>query len=428
MISESLFWILACSCFYYIFRCYYDPSRLYQFPALSAVAVIVILLPTLFFIKGEERALLSDDYNRFVLNAILCFWAGILGHTLAISKFNRGEKMANTPYFVNYTSIINKIIPYVIIGGIASFMMPASQFGNETTSGIFAILVYFARLLRPSAIILLCLYLIKPKPLTLLLFLVWFIFFFFFLIISGRRSEFFTIALVLSLPYYFIKKITVNKNYIIPGVITGILIFILLPIVRPYMKSGDYSQISNVSLKPVVDGYISGEKPNEIIHAALNMRAVKESGEYGYGLSTVINGLIYQYASATIFGTKFKESLMLRKVDIEMLRFKYGGPLDQGFRYYLTPTGYGSSYTEFGFWGCLTYFLFAYISGVYYKKAMTIKEFKYIILYCFIAVMSLFSVYDSITAVISTYLPPYMLVFYHVIYFNNSKPKKLNYL
>lgn len=424
--ADFLFWTLVATSLFFIFRCYNDVERIYQYPALSALSTLVFVVPTLFFIKDEKTILPIEDYNRFVFNALLCFWAGVIGYSVGLKHFDYSNYQVKHPfkYEIHYAKLVRILTVYAVLGGLASALIPASTFGNESTGGNFAITLYFARLLRPTAILVFALYLVKPTPRLLILFIIWFIFSAEFLVISGRRSEFFTMCMVFMFPLFMIGGRKVNKNLILPGVILGLFVVVLFPIIRPYTKSGNYGQIANLSLAPVLQEYASGDRSNEIIDASLNMAAVARTGDYGYLGATLVNGFTNQYASATLFGKDFKDNLKLDKVNLGELRDEYAFSNDsKGFKFYLTQTGYANAFLELGYFGGLLFFIFAFFCAKFYKRAMQAGNFKYKVFYCMFAVTILFSVYDNIPAILFLYLPPYLLVYYHVFSVNKQRKR-----
>lgn len=425
--SDFLFWCLALSVIYYIVRCYNNVERFYQYPTLAAIATLIFILPTLFFIKDFNYILPVEDYNRYCVNALLCFWGGIAGYYWGFKKFDYSNFKKKHPfkYEIHYEKMIRVLAVYIMVGAVASALIPASTFA-DSIGGQGAITLYFARLLRPAAIIVFAMYLIKPKPILLAFFLIWLLFALEFMIISGRRSEFFTICMVFMFPLFLVKGKAVNRALIIPGVFLGLCVVVLFPIIRPYTKSGNWSQIANISLAPVIADFTSGERTNEVIDASLNMAAVARAGQYNYGLVTVVDGLISQYASSTLFGKDFKESLLFDKVNLAELRDEGSAPNDKiGFKFYLTPTGYANAFVEFGYFGWVMYFAFGVLCAKLYKRAKQTGNFRYIVFYCMFSIMILFAVYDSIPSIISTYFLPYLLVFYHVIGAVNKQRKRI---
>lgn len=416
-LSHILFYLFLFSCLGVLLSGYKDTRRFYQYPAISALACLVFYVPTLFFLLNEPGIFPIGPYNLFVFNSLLCFWLGILGYSIGV----KAPIKSKVKYEYNYDSIVRILVIYVIIGAISSVLVPADEFGNSTTSGMVVIYIYFSRLLRPAAIILFCLYLSKKNKFVLFLFLVWLFFSLKFLIISGRRSEFFTIVTIFGLPLYYIKNAKINRNLVIPGIIVSFAVIMLFPVLRPYTKAGKYDEILDISFDKVVKEYASGENANEIVDASLNMASVTVAGEYNLFYKSVYNKIINQYASRTLFGPELKESLKVDEVNMDEVRSNYGVYGTHGFLFYLTPTGFANAYTELYFFGGFLYFFFAYFYGFVYKYAISGNSLKFKILAIYLGVMTLFAIYDSLPNVISVYFPPYLFVFFHVFIFAKKR-------
>lgn len=413
-----LFLIFLFSCISQIVLAFRDPKKFYEYPCLIALVTLVFIMPTLIFTYFNADILSDTLYNRYVLNAILCFWFGIIGYRFALKNFKIKSPIKNYVYDKN--AMVRILTFYVLIGGIMSSLIDATKFGNETTGGQFSIILYFARLLRPAAVILISIYLIRPSKFILLLIGVWFFFSLKFMIISGRRSEFFTLGMIIFFPLYFFKKVVIPRYVIVIGLILGVSAITLFPVFRQFTKAGNYTQITNVSVVQAIRATISGTRTNEVIEACYNMNVVATENSYNYGV-TFINDLTFQYVSSTLFGEETKREFQLPSVDLEALRKKnHTGYSDTGFKYYLTLTGYASAFIEFGYLGCLLFLIFGFISGVIFKNASFRKTLTSKVFYCMFAVMILFSVYDTIPSVL-TYFIPYLLVFIHTFYFSRRK-------
>lgn len=412
---ELLFWALCLSCLFFIIKSFGRISLAYTFPTLFSLATFIFIIPTLFIFKNDAIYLTDETYNRFCINAFLCFWMGIAGYR-AGNFFN--SKPSKTEKVFYYNNITRSATYFIAIGGFASIFIDPKSFGDQA-GGVFAIILFFSRFLRPAAIILWSLYLYKKSQKVLALFCVYLFFAMQFIVISGRRSETLILGLVVFFPLYFIKKVKVNRVMYASGMVIALLVVILLPLFRTFTKAGNFSSISSISVSEAVTDQISGEKSNEVLDAALNMEAVQKSGKYNYGV-TFFNYFVAQFASSTLFGDDLKGDLTLEPVNMMELREKLNYTTDtQGFKYWLTPTGFGNAFIEFGFFGSLMYFLIGLLAARIYKKAMNYEAVQYKVLYCMFAVLILLSVYDSIPA-----LPIHFFPYAMVYWFCFRKPYK----
>lgn len=416
-LRQVLFWFLVVSNIFFVVRIFRNSKYIYEFPGLFSLCSFVFIVPTLFAIRNFDT--ISDSiYNRYVINALLCFWCGIAGYYFGIRNIIIKQTFKDNPPKYNYDKIINILSIYIFIGGVASIFINPKNFGQEL-GGTFAIILFFSRLLRPAALIIICFYLIKQKKFPLFLLLIWAFFAIQFIVISGRRSETFISALIVIFPLFFIKKVQISRPLLLPITILAIGIVVLFPIYRQYTRAGQFSELSNVSAREMFSNQLEGQRTNEVIESAYNMDVVAKSGEFNYGTSFV-NGLINQFVSSTIFGKDAKQSLLLEGQDLAQMRSSYLLYSDDiGYKFYLTPTGFGNAFLEFGFFGCLMFAILGYLSCYLYKKAIYQNAVEPKVLYCMFAIMILFSVYDSIPSLV-VYFLPYLFVYLHVFKFSNT--------
>ncbi|MEK6481637.1 hypothetical protein WJR50_29100 [Catalinimonas sp. 4WD22] len=401
MYRELLFYTFAFSAFIPIYQAYKRPRKLYELPFLYGVACFVFIIPTLFFVKEDNYLLTDSQYNRYVLNAIICFWAAIWGYH-SINNAQRIEKNRKELVYSD-NKIFIAILPLILIGGYASSLIDPSEFGSEQ-GGIFAIILFFSRLLRPAIVILFTTYLMKSNQKKLILLLFYLALSLQFIIISGRRSEVFNLVITIIFPLFFIKKAYIPKQFIIPAIILVITVIAVLPVTREFTKRGEFNQLLNLSLTEISSAYLSGERTNEVIEAAINMEVVDREGIYNYGVS-MYNYLVHQYASSTIFGSDVKKSLFIEKVNMDRLREKYFWMGDAvGYKGYLSYTGFAATFYEFGYFGCILFFLFGRLTKSFWVRTQDGNIF-WVLFYCCFATFILFSVYHSIMAIPTIFLP-----------------------
>lgn len=388
-----------------------DVRKIYQLPFLYSVFCLVFILPTLFYIKDFPNILSDSEYNRFIFNSILCVLGAILGYySISEKQFSLNSSI----YVYSESRIYIRILPFMLFGLYSAFLIDPTTFGDEV-SGSFAIILFFSRLLRPVAIILFCLYLVKPDNKKLFLLLIWLFIVFQFIIISGRRSEVFTLAITIGFPLFFIRNIIVPKWAIMPSLFVALLVVIILPVVRQFTKAGEFEKIQSVDVNSIIGLYLVGENTNEVIEASINMEVTSIENNYGWGIS-VYNSFVNQYASATIFGKAFKENLYVKSgKNLEELRDAYWTQTSGGdFKPYLTLTGFASTFLEFGYFSCIIYFFFGRLCKRLYLLACK-KDLYYVVLYTVFSLFILMSVYDSLLAIPTTFLPFFLIIYISII-------------
>ncbi|MDA8951860.1 oligosaccharide repeat unit polymerase [Flavobacteriaceae bacterium] len=368
-------------------KAFKDSTKFYQLPVLVSLTTIAFILPSLIIHVNLSTYISDQEYFLFVLNIILCLSASYLGYNKKY-KFNISQNI----YSLNKILIV--ISPFVFIGFyISFFLIDATQFGT-INEGVTVIFIYFSRLLRPSAIIVFFILLIKQKKYALFLFILYLIVAFELIVISGRRSEIFTLGITLLLPLFFVKNYIPSKKISIVLLLIGASAFLILPAVREFTRKGDFNKIKNISFNNVIQSYYLGDKSNEILEAAINMNIVYENNGYSYG-ARFINKFTNQFVSGTLFGKDFKQSIQIEVFDLES--YRNNAYKNSDFKNYLSNTGFVDTFYDFGFFSCIIFYFFATISKKLWIKAYHSSDIMHKMFYSYFVTMIFMSVYDSIS-------------------------------
>jgi hypothetical protein len=365
-----------------------DRTKYYQLPIIFSITTFALIIPSLFSQMFSDLILSDTEYYLYIINVILCLFASYMGYS-----HNPKIKLVENKY--SYPKILIITIPFFLVSFyISFFLIKAEEFGN-VLGGLFAILIFFARMIRPVGIILFFIHLIKPRFITFCLLLVWVIVPLRFIIISGRRSEFFMLFITLLLPLFFIKKYIPNKKLLVLGGIVGFLAYFVLPTIREYTKKGEFDALSEINIFKGVQEYSDGEMTNDIYEAAINMNLVYESFGYQYG-GQYFNKFVNQFVSSTIFGDNIKEAFKIDGFDFESARrIKSGNKGD--YLNYLAPSGYVDSFYDFGFLAFIPFYFFARISKKIWIQAYYSKNLYSQIFYSYFVVLMFMAIYDSLS-------------------------------
>jgi len=365
-----------------------DKTKYYQLPVIFSVTTLALIVPSLFSNLFSTTILSETEYNIYTFNIILCLLASYIG-------FNTKSNiiLKNSKYNINKILVI--VLPFFLIGFFISFfVLKAEEFGS-VFGGMFAILLFFGRMIRPAAIIIFFIHLIKPRKITLILLIIWVLVPLRFIIISGRRSEFFLLAITILLPLFFIKNYIPSRKLLVIGGIFGFLAFFILPLTRQYTKKGDYESIKNIDVFQDISSYNKGEKTNEVFEAAINMNLVFQNNGYSYG-GLYVNKFINQFVSSTFFGDGAKEKFRLYQFDFENSRNKVVHTKG-GYKNYLAPSGYTDSFYDFGFLAFIPFYIFARISRKIWDQAYFSNNVYSKMFYTYFVVLMFMSIYDSLS-------------------------------
>lgn len=384
----------------------YDKTALYQMPCLISITTLAFILPSIALNTANHELFTDASYSIYVSNAILCMLGAYLGYHFGQSPDIDRIKSDNTydrNKVIFYTSI------FFLIGVFFSLQINPFELGG-ITEGFAVIKITLGRLIRPASIILIFCFLKKKNYWLVFLLLLWLFVTMRFVIISGRRSEVFIFFISLLLPLFFMRNLILSKlRYIIIGVLFGMSVFIVLPVVREFTKQQEYMKVQNINVIELFDTYFSGDKTNEVAEAAFNVEVIYKENGYNYGAS-FYNSFVNQFVSSTLFGKDAKKKALIDVTSIKELRGRHYNPHLGPFKFYLTPTGYADSFYAFGFFAFFLYGIFGYITRRIYDKAIYSGDVMDQIFYSFYVIMIFNSVYESISHI------PVLLVMYLVVF------------
>jgi len=408
--------ILILLCIYPFFSLKKDKTKLYQLPCLFGMVTVGMIVSTLITNVINVNGLSEDAFNLYIVNACLCLICAYFGYSLPVKQISKAYQY-NEKKMLFITSI------FFFIGLYFYFLLGEFDYA-ERNEGWAAIFIVFARFTRPATIIMLFLLLRKYSIYKLLIVLLWLCISLFRIGVDGRRSEFFLLLFTIFLPLFFVKGyIPYKKRFLLIAIVSGISVYILLPVVRIYTLESFYrgtnswNEIANINFSKELLLTLEGEKTNDILEATYTQYAIKETGEYNYG-SDFYNRLVDQYASRTLFGEGTKEKLYINKIDLYSVRRKVNEWGD--FRFYLTKTGFVDVFAMFGYFGCLMFFFFARISKRMWYDAIYTEDIMHKVFYSNFLIFICWAIYTSISWLIVA-LTHFLLVYLPIKYFSRVK-------
>jgi oligosaccharide repeat unit polymerase len=403
---DFAFYLLLLSIIIPIIQAYRKPAKICELPFLYSIAIMVYILPPLLGVKGNDLILSNSEYIHYTIFTTVCFWSAVLGYNI----YNSKNKNTRNLYLYDEKKFSIALYCFMVMAFVAIIILGNFDINNRI-GGAYAVILYPSRALRPATIMLFVLYLVSPSKDKLFFLIVSLLFSLKIIIVDGRRSEVFNLFITIVFPLFFAKGKSVPRYFILPSIIISILVFTLLPVIRQYTLTGNYSKVLTISPAEIIKSQAEGISTNEVVDAAKSMEVVRLGGKYNWGI-TIYNNFVFQYVSGTFFGEDTKANFSIKpNVEIENLRYKYSRSDTDFFKYYLAPTGVGAAFTEFGYGGCIVFFLFGLMTKRFFENAIRRDNISSLMFYCFFATFILFSVYDSLFS-IPTFIILYLFVFY----------------
>lgn len=402
-----VFLIIFCIVVVYPFlKLRYDKTALYQLPCLISITTLAFILPSLALNVNNHKLFSDTSFFIYIINASLCMLGAYSGYYFGQMQ---NTKSVRSPNHYNRNKVIFYASVFFLIGAFFSLQINPFELGG-ITEGFSVIKITLGRLIRPASIILIFCFLRKRNNWLTFLLILWLFVTLRFVLISGRRSEVFILIISIILPLFFVKGVIISKfRHIIVGILFGMSVFIVLPVIREFTKAQKFEQIQNINVTELFNTYLSGDKTNEIAEAAYNLEVVYMEGCYNYGAS-FYNSFVNQFVSSTFFGKDAKKNALIKVKSIQQLRNNHYNAQLGTYKFYLTPTGYADSFFSFGFFACFLFFVFGFITRRIYDKAIYSNDIMNEIFYSFYVIMIFNSVYESISHI------PVLLFFYLIVY------------
>ncbi|MEH2374715.1 hypothetical protein [Nostoc sp.] len=344
-------------------------ERIYQYPFFMGSMFISFLLPQVFALINHPGLVSQDALERVLLMSCLCAAACWIGY---IIKPNT-KWLKKLDVMIDQRKLFRAGIALMFQGYLFNFLLSITTIQRSdvgTWTGPATIYVFFAQVINIAFGIFLLQTLKHPKVINLILTIIagWPVVQ---PIFQGRRQPTMTFIIIVGLSFWLVLRYVPPRLAVITAVV---LLAFIIPVVGALRShfwdlvfSGKWKEISFASQR-AFETLQTGDIL-ELRNAALLADATEKTGLYGYG-SGWWDSIVFQYVPGQILGYDFKQFLQFHLITREKLENLYGYTIPNGS----TTTGIGDSFTEFGYLGCFSFALIAYlfknlwISAVYQKS------------------------------------------------------------
>ena len=335
-----------------IFRGLLGRDGIYQYSFLAGTTFAAFVLPQLIGLSHDRflpPGALESTLILAILSVIMC-WLGTAVVERPLSLFN---------WVYDDRRLLLASVALSALGGYfyyALSRLPIEMLSNSQWTGLPVAYLFFARALTYGFALAVFLYARNRSKLALLVAIYGAVFCLDQIIIGGRRQDLVEFVIIVLMALWFQRGWCLPRSVMLAGIIIGTL----------FINSvGDYRAATMHAEGPKWDavadidfiGNLSDLTKNggaEVRNAAYNIAAVSRSMKFDLGLMHW-NALIFSYVPAQLVGRDIKQALFLPLPQPAIEEYAYQPALGS------TWTGLSDAFQSFWFFGCLKFFVIAYV-------------------------------------------------------------------
>lgn len=402
-----------------------DRRRFFEFPFLISLATTVFLTPQIFFVVDNESMVPTDAFYMSMFHGMNCILLAYAGYF----TYRRTPWPKVVKYDVHKIFLSGACV--VVIGYIGYILMDIfiykeflgayrheEGFYSLDFRGAIVYLIYVARLTVPGLLICMIAIFVRPKPMYIAFVTVALFYPMMDILFAGRRFMLVMMIAIVAFPLYYVRRFVPPAWGIVAGSIVILLAVVLLP---EYRKEAGldvgWKAVTDVNVTKALEDYIYGDRQLEMPYQMLSIGAIFQTGGYGYGID-FYNSIVKQFVPRGLVGNKFKENFYLPGAQPEEAQEEVYGVSGA---YYLSESGIIDSFWEFGFFGCILFFITGRFWAWLYDRSVHSQDLRFALASCLFAWVPPYLMYGGFLSTANRLLPA-IVCFYFVHRFSRVKP------
>lgn len=330
----------------------FQRGRIYQYPFLAGAVFAGFALPQLvgllsdpFLPEGAFEATLIMAN----LVAAMC-WLGSAAVQKPMRAFDWNYDDRRLVYVAAGMSLLGGYFYYALS------RLPVEMTGVSQWTGLPVAYLFFARILTYGFALGVLIYARTGSRAALLVACYGGIFALDRIVNAGRRQDLIEFLTIIMLAFWFQRNRCVPRPVMLAGLVLGALFINSIGDYRAAAENADGPTWDRVSEIDFVGNFsrLSEDGGAELRNAVYNIAAVRRSMKFDLGLSHW-NALVFSYVPAQLVGTALKQSLYLPVPQPAFEEYLYTPPMGS------TWTGLSDSFQSFWYFGCLKFFLIAFV-------------------------------------------------------------------
>lgn len=373
------------------------PERYYTYPTLAGFTWLFYIFP-----MAVGAVINPDKYPKGVLDdygieialimCILCVISGWRGYNAGIKKFCSNSYSLNLYTDESYKRIVIIAVGLYLISFYGAYKLAelAGGFSAQFTSGRHYVLewrgapVMYSFLINymgPSFFMMLLCTLRCNKKIYWILTAIFSLYPLTTIVFLGRRSKLAAFCVLCVLAVFFVYRKAPPRWMLLYGALFMGLVIIVGDAYRTISQYGlsheNIQKIKQIDITSEVKSTLFGKGYSEFDVIVVEGARATQQFDYGFGTS-LWNSFIHAVIPRQLFGQHFKESLLVKRPFMGQSSLSlYGWEIPYGSN----PTGPGSALVEFGFLGCLFYWVIGYAFAWLWVRAYYNSDLRFQIWY-----------------------------------------------
>lgn len=357
---EILVVTFVVTCLLLIVQGLFTRDGIYQYPFLAGCVFAAFILPQVIGLAHDRflpPGALEATVFLAILSAVMC-WAGAWTAHRPLLAFN-------WDYDDRYLLIASAALSAA--GGYFYFSLsrlPPEMLENTQWTGLPVAYLFFARVLTYGFALAVLLYARNGSRLALAVAAYGALFYLDRIVFNGRRQDLVEFLTIILLAFWFQRRWCLPRSVMLVGMFAGGLLINSIGDYRALsMGQGgpQWNQIANIDFFGNFS-QIAEQGGAEVRNAAYNIAATSRSMEFDFGLSHW-NAMVFAYVPAQLVGSGIKESLFIALPQPALEEFFYQPAIGS------TWTGLSDAFQSFWYFGCLKFFVIAYVMQKFWLAA-----------------------------------------------------------
>lgn len=350
----------AIMCFLLVAQGLFSRDAIYQYPFLAGCVFAAFILPQVLGLAHDRflpPGALSATLLLATLSAAMCWIGAWTAH--------RPLRAFNWDYDERYLLIASAVLS--AMGGYFYFKLsrlPPELLENTQWTGLPVAYLFLARVLTYGFALAVLLYARNGSKLALLIAAYGALFYLDRIVINGRRQDLVEFLTILLLAFWFQRRWRIPRSVALAGMFAGGLFINSIGDYRALSLEQGEPQWDQISKIDFLGNFlqIAERGGAEVRNAAYNIAAVSRSMQFDFGLSHW-NATIFAYVPAQLVGSSIKDALIIPIPQPALEEFLYQPALGS------TWTGLSDAFQSFWYFGCLKFFVIAYVMQKFWLAA-----------------------------------------------------------